>query len=983
MRRNSAAHPGKPHNPLGVVVKLVLSMAKWHLDPQQPASGRRPLAAVSWKGGHRVEDNRGVLVVKGLEAVGREDELVRLRQLVGSLPEGPRGTLIRGDVGIGKTVLWRAAVEAAKAAGARVLTTRCAEAEIPLAFGGLADLVEDTLAEVADDLAQPQRDALAVALGLEAPRETSPDPIALPRAAAACLRALARRAPVVLCVDDIQWLDASSRRVLAFAVKRLGDAPVAVLVTQRGEGRDPLDLSQALGEGVFDEIRLGPLSVGALSHLVRSRLGVRIPRPTLARLHEASGGNPMFALEFARAVCGGDARLAGGDVLPLPASLEELVLERVAGLPTEIRPLLAAVAAVERPTLALLAKTIDGADSLLDEAIAADAVMLGDDGLVRFTHPLLASAVYAGLRPAQRCALHARVAEVLEDLEERARHLALASPREPSADVASLLDEAAARAQARGAPDAAAELAQQAVRLTPTAEASERQERALTVANYLTDAGQTVEAAACVDDLLSEGLTGERRARALLIRFHNEHDVEARGRAAEEALEHAGDDAGLRARGLLFASLCELNREHVAASEALARQALAEAERAEDPALLATALAAVAARAGLTGSPEAALLERAIDLADVHGTLPRTTSPRVVLAEQRLELSGDLAGARQLLELELDALRDRGRERERQRVLTNLAELESLAGNWDRAQRYLQEAGELAADAGDRFWEVQLWPRKARLEALRGNVQEARRLADLGVAHGEAVRHPAGAPASRWALGLLALSLGEPERAWGLLTDAADRWDFQWAILAIPDAVEALVGLGRLEDAEGILARFKARWSEHRWAMPAARRCRALLLMARGEAETALEAAEEAADAFEAAGFPLDQGRALLVAGEALRREGERRRAAEKLEVARAIFAELGAALWVDRADSELRRARPRPRSDRALTDAERRVAALVTSGKTNREAAARLFTTVSTVEAHLTRIYRKLGVRSRTELARHVSDSALSLADW
>jgi DNA-binding NarL/FixJ family response regulator len=168
----------------------------------------------------------------------------------------------------------------------------------------------------------------------------------------------------------------------------------------------------------------------------------------------------------------------------------------------------------------------------------------------------------------------------------------------------------------------------------------------------------------------------------------------------------------------------------------------------------------------------------------------------------------------------------------------------------------------------------------------------------------------------------------------------------------------------------------------HIWAVPAALRCRALILLAQGDAEGADAAADEAARGFESAGFPLDRGRALLVAGEALRRAGERRRAAEKLDAAKAIFTELGATLWVARAEAELRRARPRPRRDRELTSAERRVATLVAEGKTNREVASQLFTTVATVEAHLTRIYRKLGVRSRTELARRVAEDTLSLAD-
>jgi DNA-binding NarL/FixJ family response regulator len=164
--------------------------------------------------------------------------------------------------------------------------------------------------------------------------------------------------------------------------------------------------------------------------------------------------------------------------------------------------------------------------------------------------------------------------------------------------------------------------------------------------------------------------------------------------------------------------------------------------------------------------------------------------------------------------------------------------------------------------------------------------------------------------------------------------------------------------------------------------MPARLRCGALLLLARRDLAAALAGAEEAVAASEAVGLPLDRGRALLAAGEALRRLGQRRRAAEKLDAAKQVFAEVGARLWVARAEKELRRASPRPRRDRELTDAERGVAALVAAGRTNREVAAELFTTVGTVEVHLTRIYRKLGVRSRTELARKVAEGTLDITE-
>ena len=909
-----------------------------------------------------------------VELIGREGEHERLRRFVADLVVGPGALLLHGDAGIGKTVLWRAAVGEAEAAGLTVLVTRCVEAEMPIAFGGLADLLGESLPNIAAELPEPQRAALAAAVGLEAPQDLSPDRIVLPRAFTAALRALARRTPVLVAVDDVQWLDPPSRRVVAFAIRRLTEAPVGVLLTHRGAGTgSSVDLLRGVDEHL-EEIGLGPLSVDAVHQLVRSRLGVRMPRPAVARVHQVSGGNPMFALELARTAAGN-----GSDVprpLPIPLSLEELVRERVSEYSNGIRPLLEVVAAVERATPALLARTLDGADELLDSAIAAGAVTLGEDALVRFAHPLLSAVIYAELPPGRRRALHARIAATTPEPEERARQLALSSAS-PDANVARLLDAAAARARARGAPDAAAELARQAVRLTSLDDGVDRDERVLAVAGYLADAGQFADAAACLDELLAGGLSGPARTQACLVRFHVESDIEVRGRLAEEAVEHAGDDPGLRARALLLVSKYRLNREEFDASNALAQQALAEAERAGEPALVATALGAFATvQSFLPTGAELTLFERAIALADDYGVLPRTTPPRVLLAEQ-LRKEGDLPRARELFVAEREATSGSQHER----VVMGLAEIELDAGNWELAERHLDQAWELAFDGGDRFVEGWVRLRRTYLAALRGQAAEARELARQCIAHGEAVHWPFMAVDARSTLGFLELSLGDPGRAWQLFADRTGTSDVPFET-TITDAIEALCGLGRIDDARELLARFERQEQRGVWVTGTALRCRALVLLARGEADKARAAAADSAAAFEAAGVPFDRGRALLVAGEALRRLGERRRAAEQLEIARAIFAGLGAPLWLERVEQELRRAQPRPRRDRGLTGAERRVASLVAEGRTNREVAAQLFTTVGTVEVHLTRTYRKLGVRSRTELARGVAEGTLDLAE-
>ena len=205
--------------------------------------GLRPLEL-----GRAVGHNRWVATTPSLALVGREEELARLEAFVAQLGAGPRALLLRGEPGIGKTALWREAVTAAERGGARVLVTRCAEAEMPIPLGAVSDLVDPAFEDVADSLAEPQRHVLAAALGLETDGRARPDRLALPRALVAALRALAAERPLLLAVDDVQWLDAASVRTLSFALRRVADAPIGVLATLRGDhdAHDPLGLADRL-----------------------------------------------------------------------------------------------------------------------------------------------------------------------------------------------------------------------------------------------------------------------------------------------------------------------------------------------------------------------------------------------------------------------------------------------------------------------------------------------------------------------------------------------------------------------------------------------------------------------------------------------------------------------------------------------------------------------------------------------------------------
>jgi DNA-binding CsgD family transcriptional regulator len=935
-----------------------------------------------------VGHNRRVATTPSLELVGRDDELAFLTDFVRRLGERPGAVLVRGEPGIGKTALWREAIAIAEREGVRVLAARCAEAEMPIPLGTVTDLLDPVFPKIADALAEPQRHVLSAALGLETDGRGRPDRLALPRALVAAFRALAEAAPVLVAVDDVQWLDPASARTLAFAARRTGDAPIGALATLRGgpDERDPLGLADAF-EGRFSELALGPLTPDALQRLVRERFDVRIPRSELAAVHAASGGNPMFALEFARA-----ARLHGADwrALPMPSSLQELVGDRIRALPESSRPVLELVAVVERPTLPLVARVLGGVPAtevLLGDAVAAGAIAVGADGVLRFTHPLLGSAVYAEISLHRRRALHLQVAELVDDLEERARHLALATS-EPAESVADVVEQAAEAAAERGAPDAAAIFAAEALRLTPKADEPVRIRRTFACAGLLMEAGDLHEARARIEPYLESGVSPEVRAQALLFRGETEHqDRQLMMSCFREAVE-VSPDPRVRCQALLR------HAHHggwVSADARIAADAAREAHRIAvelgDEALTATAAAALAyfeggrgRRADVPGDEDLLAAERLTRMA------PWNITPAISVGS-RLLWAGHLEEARTVLVHERDELVRRGLLlRLPLLLLLALADVEWRAGRWEAAAGHAAEASEILDDAMP-GGAVVVYYARLLLEGSRGRVEEARRLAEEGLRLAELRSDRVNPLRLRWALGHVELSRGDADSAGEALAGLRD--DLEASGIAepgwqpiLPDVTEMLVLRGRLDEAEDVLQQLGAQAAalQHRWATPVALRCRALLLLAREQADEAADAAERAAGELEELGFPLDAARAHLVAGMARRRAGQRLLAAEALGCAVEIFTGLGAPIWLDRAEAELRRARPRPRRDRELTNAERRVAGLVVEGRTNREVAAELFVTNATVEAHLTRIYRKLGVRSRTELARAVTEGVVRL---
>ena len=350
---------------------------------------------------------------------------------------------------------------------------------------------------------------------------------------------------MLVAVDDLQWLDPPSAQVVSFAWRRLRDESVGLLLAHRLGTDAPAGLAD---DERFSLLAVGPLTLGAVHRLLHSRLGLVLPRPALRLVHEVSGGNPFFSLELGRALQAHEAVLSPGEPLPVPDRLQELVRARLEALPPESRDVLAAAAALSQPTLELLAAAVsDGADALRP-ALEAQVVELDGDR-VRFTHPLLASAAYQGLDAIGRRRLHRRLAEVVPDVDERARHLALSTDA-PDSDVARALEEAAEHARARGATATAAELCEQASRLTPLDRPDDAHRRTVAAASYRFVAGDTVRARELLEQALAAARTGSARAAALVLlaelaRFEGDQPQSAA--FARQALEQPGTDDRVRA----------------------------------------------------------------------------------------------------------------------------------------------------------------------------------------------------------------------------------------------------------------------------------------------------------------------------------------------------------------------------------------------------------------------------------------------------
>jgi DNA-binding CsgD family transcriptional regulator/predicted metal-dependent HD superfamily phosphohydrolase len=902
--------------------------------------------------------------------IGRDDELRATDRLLDAREELPGAAVLHGQAGIGKTSLWLAGIDAAVTRGYRVLSCRTSEAERQLSYAGLADLLGGVVDDVLPELPPIQQRALEAAL-LLGESEAAADDRAVASAFLGALRSLAADGPLCLGVDDLQWIDAASLAALQFAMTRLGDDPVAALLTVRGD--PPSWLRRTLPGPRLVTVELDGLSVGALYELLRTRLDATFPRPTLIRLWETSAGNPLFALELAEALRRHGAPLAPGGPLPIPSTLDELLRDRLAGLGPAAVDVSRVVAAVAEPTTPLLESALGGSfETGLAEAL--DARILEVDGdRVRFTHPLLASAVATRQTPSRRRSLHARLAEIVPTGEERARHLALATAG-PDREIAATLEHVAWSAQARGAPAAAAELAEQALRLTPPGDVADARRRLFLAADRHHAVGDTGRAVALLSRALAEAAPGVEQAAVLVQLAAVQADPRKAEALYDEALVEAKGDSVLEATThLRLAALMQWGdglQRGLAHSELAARAA----SRTDDLALRCRALAVHGDwqfRAGRgiaqTEMDEAVALERALP----DG--PLVDGPAWLLCHQLVWAAERDRARTTALELR-ESFRARDDAWGESFALWELGFLEWRAGNWEDGDAYAAGSLEIRTQLG-RVMPHDEFP-SAIIAAHRGRTDEARARSRSALARAEAAGIQIAQSGHAWVLGFVELSLGDPARALPYLRRS---YELRNAFMHEPgmrvelgDLLEALIATGELEEADRILATWEPRAAtlDRAWALAILAGCRGLLLAARGDFDGAFASFERALGEHARSTDPFHRARTLLALGRTQRRAKKRAAARTTLEAALGEFEHLGAPLWAGQTRAELARISGRAPSRGELTEAERRIALLVAEGRTNRDVAAALFLTEHSVETALTQVYRKLGVRSRAELA-------------
>lgn len=906
---------------------------------------------------------------------GRESEVRAISDFLAHIGDGPVGLLLEGEPGIGKTTLLVDATDQALARGFQVLSARGSPAEVSYAYSAVADLLSGV-----DDAALAQLpDMHRLALGRAQLGDIADGPVTDERVVATAflsvIEHLSAQAPVLLAIDDAQWLDLSSKAVISYAARRLSGR-AGLLATVRIGDPDSLDIQSRLQfrrPEALSRMRIRPLPLGGLHALIAARLGHTLPRPTIIRIHDISGGNPFFALELA-------ARTATGEsdaVIDLPDTLSALVRGRIGDADDEESTVLLAAASTAAPTVELIAQgaglTAARVVELLD-SVASRAIVGLDGNRVRFTHPLFATGVYTGATPARRRAMHRRLADVIDQPEIKARHLALSATSGDQLTL-STLDAAAESTSARGAPAVAAELIELAIKLG--GDAPQRRVRA---GELQFRAGSLVAARRHLQTALKDAPSGALRAMALLwlgAVLGYDDDTVGSAESMAAAADAAGDNAALRLLCLLRVVLPLAMLDRLDDAVARAEEAVELANQLGVPNLRSQALSiSVFAKFahGLGEDHEA--LQLALELEDPHGgasTWFRASGAAAMMPAYRGDLDLALTRMRALQQ----QLRDGGTEVDILWAAVRISMITLWAGRYHEADAAAQEAVERAEQMDGRLALVTAWTVQAAVAAYTGRETEARSAVAASIDTAYRIGAPLLAKEPSLILGFLEVSLENYPAALAVLQPLLDGFrtapscDIQGGGY-LPDAIEALTALGHVDDAAHLVDTLEQHGTTHDWpwTLAAAARGRAHMLAARGELPAAIAALDRAMTHHARLPMPFEQARTQLLLGTVQRRRRRHSSATASLRAALEIFQQLGAPLWAARAKAELGRIEQAQGDSATLTVAEHRVAVLAADGMSNKQIAAQLYISAKTVEMNLSRVYRKLGIRSRAGLS-------------
>ncbi|WP_300680590.1 LuxR family transcriptional regulator [Nocardioides sp.] len=925
----------------------------------------------------------------GPHLLGRSEERAVLAAFLdGRDAHSPTIATLEGPAGIGKTALWRSALHHAEHGGWRVLSAAAFEGETGLGAVTLADL----LGSVAD--AETARLSAAYRDVLDALRhgEDAGNDAALAAAFTALLGSLAEQAPTLVAVDDVQWLDDRSAETLTFAVRRHGTPRIAFLHTRRTDRPQPAE--SALRDRALS-LWLPPLGADTARRLVAERV-TGLGRTQVAEVVAAAAGNPLHALELGRAVVrNGWAGVA--------ATVTGLMGATVEALPAPARTAVLAVALSPAVRSGELAAAV-GLDAV-EEAFAAGVLERAGDE-VRFVHPLVGSVAVELSGAAERRRLHAALADAIADDARHWLHAGRAA-QGPDEALAAALARASGRAEVHGRRRPAIELAEHALRLTPS-HAAERDERLVALAERLQQAGEMARARELLGDVA--GLGGARlRARAYLLLVDvDPAPLPQLQEHLDRAAIEAGEDPCLRAHVLVESAAFAVRGhvERIGDAAEWAQEAVRLAG--EDTGLLRRALFEWAWARAAAGEPVAALLERERSLPGPAAVAAYGVE-RVALITRMWR--GDLAASRAAFTTMLRTADEQGERESAGAALVQLAEVEVRAGRWEAAATAADQLAEasLVQDVDPAMRRL-----RAQIAAGRGQVALAHELAAEAIASAQAVGMRWQELEARRAMGVILLleaggvgsgagaGSGVVSRVGAGLPGDRDRaaagavvaLSSVWTHLreggfgepgAFPVAAElaaALAATGAVAGLQEVVGALAEVGDDHPWAAAARHAAEGHLALLTGPGGSGVDAAigafGEAADGFGALGFAFDQARCLSHAGSAARRARRLREAKALLGEAAERFDALGSSGWSAGVRAEAAQLGGRPRTaEGTLTATERRVAELVAQGLRNRDVAKRLVVSESAVEATLSRLYARLGIRSRTELAARLPELA------